>query len=266
MAEETKAPEAASAPSTAAQEAIAQAARDAQAKKPKNVSDKEWRRHRLAAGHMVIIRSHFKSIYLIPMVLVSLVLGILSSAFGPESNNQDTLGLIWIACFSLYMNVFIFEWSRAWTFALLASLASLIMLGFLLDAELGIWAGLRDFFKGLHITFSSATYWFFAIFFGLCVMISWIRTRLNYVVVESNEVQIYRNALFGDRERISMLNPRVEVRVPDMLEYFHPFYRAGQIIIHAPDRSIVLENVLQIRRIERATDRLGSALSVRVSQ
>jgi hypothetical protein len=89
---------------------------------------------------------------------------------------------------------------------------------------------------------------------------------MSYVVVESNEVQIYRNAAFGDRERISMLNPRVEVRVPDMLEYFHPFYSAGQIIIHAPNQSIVLDNVLQIRRIERATDRIGSSLSVRVSE
>jgi hypothetical protein len=51
-----------------------------------------------------------------------------------------------------------------------------------------------------------------------------------------------------------------------MLEYFHPFYSAGQIIIHAPNQSIVLDNVLQIRRIERATDRIGSSLSVRVSE
>jgi hypothetical protein len=128
------------------------------------------------------------------------------------------------------------------------------------------WGGIGAFFKNLGITFSYNAYFFFAVFFALCAVISIIRTRMSYVVVESNEVQNYRNAAFGDRERISMLNPRVEVRVPDMLEYFHPFYSAGQIIIHAPNQSIVLDNVLQIRRIERATDRIGSSLSVRVSE
>jgi hypothetical protein len=63
-----------------------------------------------------------------------------------------------------------------------------------------------------------------------------------------------------------MLNPRVEVRVPDMVEYFHPFYKAGQIIIHAPDRTIILDNVLNIRRIERITDKLGSSFQVRVTK
>lgn len=241
-------------------------AKEASAKKPVEIGDKEWRRHRLAAGHMVIVRSHFKSIFLIPMVLISMVLGIFSVLTDSASDQNATYGLIWICCFCLYMNVFIFEWSRPWTFALILSLVALTMLGFLLDASYDVWGGLKGFLANLDIQFSTPTYWFFAIFFCICVAISFLKTRLNYVVVESNEVQLYRNALFGDRERISMLNPRVEVLVPDMLEYFHPFYRAGTMIIHAPDRSIVLDNVLHIRRIERATDRLGSALAVRVSQ
>lgn len=241
-------------------------AKAADAKKPAEVSDKEWRRHRMAAGQMVVVRSHFKSIYLIPMAIVSLVLGIFSTVTEVGADAQSTYGLIWVCCFCLYMNVFIFEWTRAWTFALILSLVALVLLGFLLDTSLNIWGAMADFLKDLNIQFSAPTYWFFGIFFSICAAISFLKTRLNYVVIESNEVQLYRNALFGDRERISMLNPRVEVLVPDMLEYFHPFYRAGTMIIHAPDRSIVLDNVLHIRRIERATDRLGSALSVRVSQ
>lgn len=237
-------------------------AQDVHAQKPPKVSDKEWRRHRLAAGHMVVIRSHFKSIYLIPMAIVSAVLGTFSSV---TDFADSTYGLIWVCCFCLYMNVFIFEWSRAWTFALVLGIIAAVLLGMLLDAQLEIWSSLTSFLKDLDLTFSTPLYWFFAIFFGLCALISFVKTRLNYVVVESNEVQVFRNALFGDRERISMLNPRVEVRVTDMLEYFHPFYAAGQIVIHAPDRTIVLDNVLHIRRIERATDRLGSALAVRMT-
>lgn len=237
------------------------------AQKPPQVSNKEWRRHRMAAGQMIIIRSHFKSIYLIPMAIISAVLGIFAATMDSASSGHSTLGLIWIGCFCLYMNMFIFEWTRAWTFALVLSVVVLVLLGMVLndDTDFPVWGTLENWLRDLNITFSTATYWFFAIFFSLCALISYIRTRLNYIVVESNEIQLYRNALFGDRERISMLNPRVEVRVPDMLEYFHPFYGAGQIIIHAPDRSIVLDNVLNIRRLERATDRLGSSLSVRLS-
>jgi hypothetical protein len=241
---------------------LARLAKDAAAKKPPHVRDKEWYAHRIAAGQMVIIRSHFKSIYLIPMALLSVVLAVFSAHFGDGHPRQEVLGLIWVAAFAFYMNIFVFEWSRAWTFGALGFGAALGMVFYLLEW----WGGIGNFFRDIGIKFNAPAYWFFAAFFGLCALISVIRTRMNYVVVESNEVQIYRNAMFGDRERISMLNPRVEVRVPDMLEYFHPFYSAGQIIIHAPNRSIVLDNVLQIRRIERATDRIGSSLSVRVSE
>jgi len=243
---------------------VAELAMKVESHKPAKVGDKEWRRHRLAAGHMVIIRSHFKSVYLVPMAIISFVLGVFSAVSG-DPGAQSTYGLIWVASFCLYMNVFIFEWTRPWTFALVLGVVACGLLGMVLDPHIGVWSGFKNFFGALDLTFSTPTYWFFGTFFGLCSMVSFLKTRLNYVVVESNEVQIYRNALFGDRERISMLNPRVEVRVPDMLEYFHPFYAAGQIVIHAPDRTIVLNNVLHIRRIERATDRLGSALAVRVS-
>lgn len=250
---------------------IAQLAAKPDAEKPVNVAHKEWRRHRQAHGHMVIIRSHFKSIFLVPMSIISLVLGIFAvfqGNPGPDTQVGSTLGLIWVVCFCFYMNIFIFEWSRPWTYGLVVTIACFVLLGFALNDQVNfpVWTTLKDFLKGLHIQFSQQTYLFFAIFFGLCSFVSWVRTRMNYVVMESNEIQIFRNALFGDRERVSMLNPRVEVRVTDMLEYFHPFYRSGQIIIHAPDRTIVLDNVLNIRRIERVTDKLGSSLQVRVQE
>ena len=246
-------------------EEVAALAKDQHAQKPAQISDKEWRRHRMAAGQMVVVRSHFKSIFLIPMAIISIVLGIFSMMTDSGADANATYGLIWVCCFCLYMNVFIFEWTRAWTFALILSFVALVLLGFLLDTSLDIWGAMRSFLSDLDVRLSEATYWFFGVFFSICAGVSFLKTRLNYVVIESNEVQLYRNALFGDRERISMLNPRVEVLVPDMLEYFHPFYRSGTMIIHAPDRSIVLDNVLNIRRIERATDRLGSALAVRVA-
>ncbi len=239
------------------------------AEKPANIPMKEWRRHRQAHGLMVVIRSHFKSIYLIPMTVISLVLGIFSAFLGAESTAAAaTLGLIWVCCFAFYMNIFIFEWSRPWTYGLLVSFACLFLIGVAFNNEesFPVWKTLQAFLANLKIQFSQQSYFFFAIFFGLCASVSFLRTRLNYVVMESNEIQIFRNALFGDRERVSMLNPRVEVRVVDMLEYFHPFYRAGQIIIHAPDRTIVLDNVLHIRRIERMTDKLGSSFQVRIAE
>ena len=246
--------------------------------KPPGVTDREWRRRRLAEGDMVGVRSHFKSIYLVPMVLVSPRLGVFATAFGEaapgagaaeaaaNASHQATLGLIWVFSFCFYMNIFIFEWSRPWTYGFLATLAVFVAVGFAVDSPtFPVWETLKNWLAALEIRLSKATYFFFAVFFGFCALISWVRARMHFVVIESNEVQVYRNSLFGDRERISMLNPRVEVRVPDMIEYFHPFYRAGQIIIHAPNRSIVLDNVLQIRRIERITDRLGSSLQVRVT-
>jgi hypothetical protein len=148
---------------------------------------------------------------------------------------------------------------------LLATIVALIFGGFALNSDrFPIWHKIGEMFSNTKFTSTAATYFFFGGYFGVCAFISWIKTRLNYVVVEHNELQFHKNALFGDRERVSLVNPRMEVRIPDMLEYFHPFYRAGQIIIHAPDRSIVLDNVLHIRAVERILDRLTGTLSVKV--
>lgn len=241
----------------------------AENKKPGDIRDKDWRKARIEAGHMVILRSHFKSIFLIPMVLISLICGIAVVMGGddasPESQWFRAWGLVWAFSFMFYMGLFIFEWSRAWTVVLIGGIVSVICICFAINSDsFPVWQHLWDVLKGLNLQLSVQAYFFFAIFFAFCVGVSWLKTRMHYVVMEHNEMQIYRNAFFGDRERISMLNPRIEVLVPDMIEYFHPFYRAGTVVIHAPNKTIVLENVLKIREIERVTDRLGSTLSVRV--
>jgi len=246
-----------------------------EARRPEHISQKDWQKHRLAAGQMVIVRSHFKSIYLIPMAVISLICGIWmvfatsgTQLQANEVRHAYTIGLVWTLAFVFYMNLFIFEWSRVWTYVLLATLAGMICLGFAVNDpdRFPVWKKIQEAFGAAKFFSTAPTYFFFAGYFAFCAGISWLKTRLNYVVVEHNELQFNKNALFGDRERVSLLNPRVEVRIPDMLEYFHPFYRAGQIMIHAPDRTIVLDNVLQIRAIERVLDRLTGTLSVKVER
>lgn len=242
-------------------------ANKADSKKPADVRDGAWRRARLAAGHMVIIRSHFKSIFLIPLAIVSLVCGIAVTMTPDAENWRHAWGLIWIFSFMFYMNIFIFEWNRAWTIVLLGGMVTTVAILFAINSEtFPVWHNIWEWMKDLRLDFSAQAYMFFFMFFGFCAFVSWVKTRLNYVVIEHNEMQIYRNAFFGDRERISMLNPRIEVKVTDMVEYFHPFYRAGTVVIHAPSKTIILDNVLGIRKIERITDRLGSTLSVRIEQ
>jgi hypothetical protein len=238
------------------------------------MSPGEWLKHRAAAGQIAIVRSHFKSIYFIPMAVLSLICGVwmVFATSGSQVRTEELdaaykVGLVWTGAFVFYMNMFIFEWSRTWTYVLLATMVALTFLGFALNSDtFPVWDKIGKMFGDTKFMQSAPTYFFFAAYFAFCALCSWIKTRLNYVVVEANELQFNKNALFGDRERVSLLNPRIEVRVPDMLEYFHPFYRAGQIIIHAPDRTIVLDNVLQIRAIERLLDRLTGTLNVKFEQ
>ena len=245
------------------QDKLRQLAYKADAKRPDDVSEVEWRRARSDAGHMVVIRSHFKSIFLIPMAILSVVVGI-GAAFSGDSGDRSW-GLLWSLAFMFYMNIFIFEWTRAWTVALISAICVFVALGFAVNSEaFPIWHYLRTFFGALNLQQSGQSYFFFAGFFGFCSLVSWIKTRFNYVVIEHNEMQVYRNAFFGDRERISMLNPSIEVVIPDMIEYYHPFYQAGTVIIHAPAKTILLENVLHIRKIESLTDKIGSSLAVHI--
>ena len=258
-------------PGVPAGASVAELARVPGAKKPAHISENEWLKHRVAAGQVVVVRSHFKSIYLVPMTILSLICGIwMTFATGGAQTDASAaykVGLVWTSAFVFYMNMFIFEWSRTWTYILLSTIAVLVFLGFAVNGpDFPVWHKLGQMISGTKFGQTAASYFFFAIYFALCAAVSWVRSRFNYVVVEHNELQLYRNAFFGDRERVSMLNPRIEVRIPDMLEYFHPFYRAGQIIIHAPDRTIVLENVLKIRVIERMLDRLTGTLNVQVER
>ena len=247
-------------------EAVKELARRADASKPGDVRDRHWKKERVSAGHMAIIRSHFKSIYLIPMCILSIICLMGVSFFDTETGSRGW-GLVWALSFMFYMNIFIFEWNRAWTVVQLVTFAFLIAIGFAVNSEaFPVWDKAWEFLKNLNLQFTPQSYVFFAIFFGVCATVSWVKTRLHYVVIEHNELQLYRNALFGDRERMSMLNPRIEVLVPDMIEYFHPFYRAGTVVIHAPEKTIVLENVLNIRKIEAITNRLGSSLQVRIER
>ncbi len=254
---------------------VAAAAARADARRPESLNPAEWRRHRIAQGHMLVVRSHFKSIYLIPMAIISLLCGIWMSFAGgveavaatPQFDPASKVGLIYSLSFMFYMSMFMFEWSRTWTYVLLASLVSLVFLGTAVNSEsFPVWQKLGELLAATRFKQSAPSYYFYGAFFGVCAAVSWIRTRLNYVVIEHNELEFNRNALFGDRERISLVNPRIEVRVPDMLEYFHPFFRAGQIIIHAPDRTLVLDNVLQIKAVERVLDRITGTLSVKVEK
>lgn len=243
---------------------VAEAAARSDTKKPAGISDSEWRKARIDAGHMVIIRSHFKSIYLVPLAILSFLLAGFSNMF-TEPQYQETFGLIWMCGFVFYMNIFIFEWSRSWTWGFLFTIVALVAVGFAMNSpDFPVWGGLVGWLKDMNLVFSTHALVFFGCFFAICAFISWIKTRLSYVVIENNEVQVFRNALFGDRERMPMPNSRIEVRVPDMIEYLHPFYWAGQIVIHTERQTLVLDNVLNIRRIERITDRLGSSLQVRL--
>ncbi len=241
---------------------IFEIAKKPESTKPPQVKMKEWRKARLEAGHMIIIRSHFKSIFLIPMAIISLICGIAVTFSGTWEN---TWGLIWTFFFVFYMNIFIFEWNRAWTLVMLALSVMSVAIGFAVDSEsFPVWENLYHWLRELQLNHSVQAYYFYAIFFGFCAFVSFVKTRLNYAVLEHNEMQIYKNAFFGDRERIAMLNPRVEVQVKDMVEYFHPFYGSGTVVVHAPSKTIVLDNVLHIRKIERLADRLGSVLNVRI--
>ena len=238
-------------------------------KQPPGVRDDAWRKARMAAGHLVIIRSHFKSIYLIPLAIFSIVCGVAVSMGDGGANEGWTRGwgLAWMVAFMFYLNIFIFEWNRAWTVVLFGGIVSVVCIGFAVNSEsFPVWSNTWEWINNLDLQVSNDAYFVLGVFFALCSGISYLKTRMHYVVMEHNEIQEYRNAFFGDRQRFSMMNPTIEVLVPDMVEYFHPFYRSGTVVIHASTKTLVLENVLGIRKIERITDRLGSTLSVRVER
>jgi hypothetical protein len=92
-----------------------------------------------------------------------------------------------------------------------------------------------------------------------------INTRFNYWEIQPNEI-LHHHGFLGDVHRFPTKGLRMKKEITDVLEYI--LLRAGTLVLdpEGEERPIILENVINLNRVEDKIQRLLGTLKVRVDQ
>jgi len=221
----------------------------------------------------VIVRSYPKVVYLYLTWLASLVCGVMH----PEAEAMDasgtiqfdgddiglvhTLGRIWIWIFVFNILVISFEFSRIRSVAIVFLVFALGFAGQyfgFLDPVLG-------FLGGLELIMNKAFYYTMAAIYTLIYLLVFINTRFNYWEIQPNEI-LHHHGFLGDVHRYPTRGLRMRKEITDVLEYV--LLRAGTLVLdpHGEERPKVLENVINLNRVEDKIQRLLGTLKVRLDK
>ncbi len=112
---------------------------------------------------------------------------------------------------------------------------------------------------------SNELYFGFFIYFALVFVGVFINTRFNYYEIRHNEI-LHHTGFLGRVKRFPSPNLKMTTEITDVFEYL--LLRSGRIILFpASEReAIVLANVINVNKIERAVLELLGSLSVEIEQ
>ena len=218
----------------------------------------------------VIVRPYPKVVYLYLTWIASLVCGILAptslAAVGTEPTVNEIgrsalLGQIWVAIFTFNILVISFEFSRIRSVALVFLIIALFLAG----AHWGFLAGFGSFIANLGLHMSQTFYFVMAAIFSIIYLLVFVNTRFNYWEIQPNEI-LHHHGFLGDVHRYPTRGLRMKKEITDVLEFI--LLRAGTLVLtpHGEERPILLENVINLNKVEDKIQRLLGTLKVRIDQ
>jgi len=216
----------------------------------------------------VVVRPYPKIVYLYLTWLASLVCGILQPNLtsGQELTAEivgesGLVGRIWLLIFVFNILVISFEFSRIRSVAIVFFLLAFVFAGI----QFGYLAAVGDFLRSLPLLMNSTFYYVIAGIFSIIYLLVFINTRFNYWEFQPNEI-LHHHGFLGDVHRYPTRGLRMQKEITDVMEYI--LLRAGTLVIAPPelDRPIVLENVINLNRVEDKIQRLLGTLKVRLDE
>ncbi|MGL5096674.1 MAG: hypothetical protein ACRDD1_13860 [Planctomycetia bacterium] len=208
----------------------------------------------------VMIRSWPKMFFFWPAMLVGLLVG-LGTAMLPQYG--ELFGGFYMLILTMNFVVLTFEFPRTTSLTLFASIAAGVFLLVLLNQQFPVITPLADFFGNLHIMASPGFYFTQSFIHAFLLIGMYVNTRFDYWVLESNEL-VHHTGMLGDIERFSTNGLKFNKEIPDIFEYL--ISRAGRMVLVIPGtpRPIVLDNILNINRLEKMVDSVLEAKMVRM--
>jgi hypothetical protein len=210
---------------------------------------------------MIVLRAWPKMIFLWPTTLLS-AMATIAMMTSPESLNL--IGGVFVVGVALNLVVLTFDFPRS-TSLLVSVIAVSVVLGLvLLNQQFGFIGSLQQWVASLQINASRDFYLTIFIVLFLLLIGMAISTRFDYWELSSNEL-IHHSGLLGDVERFSTAGLKLNTEINDIFEYI--LAGSGRIIMNIPGspRPVVLNNVLRISYLLKATDAMLSTRVVEVA-
>ena len=194
----------------------------------------------------VIIRPWPKVVFLYPTFVVATIFFLLSWTNLVEAR---ILGNAFMAVWLLNLLIFAFDFSRIWTIVM--------------------WLDLSEYIgKVAHemaIENNAQFYGWFSGGMGLLLLIVFINSRFHYYEVNAREI-LHHHCYLGDVTRWSTEGLEMNKEIYDVAEYV--LLRSGRLIFSpmTSKKSIVVDNVANVNRAEKAINDLLSHVAVRINQ
>ncbi len=216
----------------------------------------------------VIVRPYPKIVYLYLTWLVSIFCGILQKQLpigktleAEFAGESALVGRIWIFVFIFNLLVISFEFSRIRSVAIILGVLAFIFAGI----QFGFLAAVGVFLRDLPLLMNETFYFVVAAVFTIIYLLVFLTTRFNYWEFQPNEI-LHHHGFLGDVRRYPTRGLRMQKEITDVLE--HILLRAGTLVLEPPgvDRPIVLENVINLNKVEDKIQRLLGTLKVRLDE
>jgi hypothetical protein len=213
----------------------------------------------------IVIRSWPKVIFLYPLLLTSLICGIIQSVTGegPEARFPETAGMIFFVVMCLNFLVIAFEFSRFKTLAIFFFFVAIFFFLLYLSTRWGVFTFLGNLLSAFHLRLSTSFYFATAAYFLLIFVGVFMNTRFNYWVIRSNEI-LHKEGFLGDVRRYPSPNLKMTKEILDVFEFL--LLGSGRIVLSpaTEKQAIVLDHVLRVNQVEKDIQELLSALQVEI--
>lgn len=215
----------------------------------------------------VVIRSYPKVVFLYPTFFAALLAGFwtLAQLSGGASLEVVSLtpGRIFWWVFAINLAAMAFDFTRG-EFVALVLFFGVITLGIvILDGKWHLVAPVRDALAHVQLRAHPHLYLLMALAMGLTFLLVFVGGRFDYWEVTHNELLHHRGVL-GDVERFPAPNLRMTKEITDLFEFC--LLGSGRLVLHPQGmpRSIVLDNVMFVNRLETRIQGMLAQLAVTI--
>ncbi|MHC5064003.1 MAG: hypothetical protein ACYTG5_08510 [Planctomycetota bacterium] len=183
-----------------------------------------------------------------------------------EAAEEDSsnLGNIFMIVFFINLLVFSFDFSRIKSITIVVAIIALVLgLGWA-DSQWEILGNIKSVLGGIDMQMNAQFYGFMSGFLALILLMVLVNTRFNYYEVNHREI-LHHHGYLGDITRMPTAGIFLNKEIYDLMEYL--LLRSGRLIFYAAGKreAVVIDNVINVNRVETRIKDLLSVLAVRVS-